>query len=378
MKILALEPYYGGSHRDFLDGWIERSQHTWQLMTLPDHHWKWRMRHAAITFAGQLRDQDTAVDVVFASDMLDVAAFRSLALGTVGTLPLVLYFHENQLTYPDERRRDADYHFAFTNLTSALAADAVWFNSNYHRTQFLDGMRDFLSRMPDYAPVDAVDLVKAKSCVHSPGVAQCPVRGPRRPGPLRILWSARWEADKNPETFFEALSVLAARGVEFELSVVGGACGPTTPAVFAAAREELRPCITQWGYVEDRSGYESVLQEADVVVSTAIHEFFGIAIAEAVAAGAFPVVPDRLAYPELLQDVGDAARERFFYDGSTAQLVERLEDAADRVKQGDLWQGAPDAGVQAIRRFDWNQTALALDECVCSSTKMIGSKIETR
>ncbi len=365
MNILALEPYYGGSHRAFLDGWGERSGHSWRTLTLPDHHWKWRMRHSAITFAGQVREHGSfGADVVFASDMLDVAAFRSLAPGSIGRLPFVLYFHENQLTYPDERRSEADFHFAFTNLTSALAADEVWFNSNYHRRQFLDGMREFLARMPDYVPVDAVDAVEAKSCVHSQGVAVFSARGERRPGPLRVLWSARWEADKNPETFFEALNELHQRGVAFELSVVGGGCGPTTPAVFAAAQEKLVSHITQWGYVEDRSAYERVLLDADVVVSTAIHEFFGIAIAEAAAGGAFPIVPDRLAYPELLRDAGAAGRERFFYDGSVAELVARLAAAADRVEQGLLWNGMPELGVKAVSRYGWDRTAAKLDEAI--------------
>ena len=51
MRILALEPYYGGSHQAFLDGWIAHSQHEWTVVSLPAYHWKWRMRHAAITMA---------------------------------------------------------------------------------------------------------------------------------------------------------------------------------------------------------------------------------------------------------------------------------------------------------------------------------------
>ena len=35
LKILALEPYYGGSHKAFLDGWIARSVHDWTLLSQP-------------------------------------------------------------------------------------------------------------------------------------------------------------------------------------------------------------------------------------------------------------------------------------------------------------------------------------------------------
>lgn len=51
MRVLALEPYYGGSHRAFVDGWASRSRHDWTVLTLPAHHWKWRMRGAAVTMA---------------------------------------------------------------------------------------------------------------------------------------------------------------------------------------------------------------------------------------------------------------------------------------------------------------------------------------
>jgi hypothetical protein len=43
-----------------------------------------------------------------------------------------------------------------------------------------------------------------------------------------------------------------------------------------------------------------LLWEVDVVVSTALHEFFGIAVVEAIYCETFPILPRRLAYPELL------------------------------------------------------------------------------
>ena len=57
MRILALEPYYGGSHRAFLDGWVQRSRHEWTLHTLPPNKWKWRMRHAAVTLAWDIESE---------------------------------------------------------------------------------------------------------------------------------------------------------------------------------------------------------------------------------------------------------------------------------------------------------------------------------
>lgn len=143
MNILALEPYYGGSHRAFLDGWIATSRHTWTPLTLPAHHWKWRMRHAAITFAEQVAScPNTHFDAIFCSDMLNLAVFRGLAPQPISKLPTVVYFHENQLTYPDNSRTQRDYHYAFDNFQTLLAADQAWFNSDYHRTEITQSKRD--------------------------------------------------------------------------------------------------------------------------------------------------------------------------------------------------------------------------------------------
>lgn len=121
MRILALEPYYGGSHRAFLDGWIRHSRHDWHLLTAPPHKWKWRMRHAAVTFAEALRQTTAALppcEGVFASDMLDLATWKGLAPAAHATRPVVLYMHENQFTYPRRRRDPRDAHYGYTNFTA--------------------------------------------------------------------------------------------------------------------------------------------------------------------------------------------------------------------------------------------------------------------
>ena len=78
MNVLAIEPYYGGSHQAFLDGWSARSRHEWTVLTLPAHKWKWRMRHGAVTFAEEAARRAEAGerwDAIFCSDMLDLATY---------------------------------------------------------------------------------------------------------------------------------------------------------------------------------------------------------------------------------------------------------------------------------------------------------------
>ncbi|MHC5185359.1 MAG: tRNA-queuosine alpha-mannosyltransferase domain-containing protein, partial [Planctomycetota bacterium] len=93
MRILTLEAYYGGSHKAFLDGWQAHSEHDFTLLSLPPSKWKWRMRHAAMTFAQQVNKLVQAGekwDVLFCSDMLNLAEFLGLADESIRHLPKIV------------------------------------------------------------------------------------------------------------------------------------------------------------------------------------------------------------------------------------------------------------------------------------------------
>jgi len=366
MKVLGLEAYYGGSHKAFIDGWIEHSRHDWTLLTLPANKWKWRMRHAAITFADQakkLADEGQRPDILFCSDMLNLAEFLGLADGALGKVASVVYFHENQLTYPVRFESERDYQFGVTNLTTALAATAVWFNSKFHRDQFLGALGRFLKKMPDHQPADVIKPIRAKSAVYPPGINKPPVRKKRTPGPMRILWAARAEHDKNPEDFFKALKQLKAEGTDFRLSVIGPQFRQM-PQVFAWAKNFFAEHIERWGYQQQPADYAAALLDADVFVSTARHEFFGLSAAEAIAAGAFPLLPRRLSYPELLESVSSTNPNEFFYDGSIRHLARRLTQLAKLVETDELLLPDKLRGARGMERFWWQNSAPILDDAL--------------
>jgi len=352
--ILLLDTYHGGSHAAFSRGWMHHSRHRFTPLTLPAHHWKWRMRHAAITFAEQLETVDETFDAVFATDMLNLAEFRGLAPRPIADLPTVVYFHENQLTYPDASAGERDLHYAMTNITAALAADTVWFNSTYHRDVFTTAARDFLANMPDHQPVAAVDRILEKSSIQPPGITPAPPRGPRAPGPLRIVWAARWEHDKDPEEFFDAMRALKARGVDFRLSVLGQQFDQT-PACFAAARRDLAGHLDHFGYIESPAAYRQILQTRDVFVSTARHEFFGIAPMEAAATGCIPALPNRLSYPDLFRACKD-----FFY----TDLPNHLTHLATSIETPDIYKKLTQTAQTIAQNYHWPARTQQMDQAI--------------
>ncbi len=160
--------------------------------------------------------------------------------------------------------------------------------------------------------------------------------------------------------FFAALEQLITRGVEFRVSVIGEQFRDVPP-VFDEYREKLASRIDRWGFQPSQEEYRTVLAEADVFVSTANHEFFGIAAVEAMAVECWPLLPDRLAYPELLAGV-PRADEQFMYDGSVNELARRLTELCTSVDELTHWRTKLSDLSAAVGRFDWIRRAAELDD----------------
>nr|MBF0222941.1 DUF3524 domain-containing protein [Desulfobulbaceae bacterium] len=308
MNIAVFEPYYGGSHKAFLKSLQGHFSHNFNFYTLPASKWKWRMRLAAPYFASLIANGSIAlgdVDSILCSSFLDVAVFKGLLPLQYKDVPIYTYFHENQFAYPVQVNHERDVHFSLTNLTTALASDKIAFNSHYNLDTFLTGSHDILRLSPDMQCDTLIDSVQKKAVILYPGIdfQEIDKRSKSRTHndvPV-ILWNHRWEHDKNPELFFTTLTGLKAKGIDFRLIVMGKSFNQKPPS-FEMAHHELADKILHFGYIDSREEYIDMLCLSDIVVSTSIHEFYGISVIEAVRAGCCPLLPDRLSYKELFPD----------------------------------------------------------------------------
>lgn len=366
MKILCLEPFYGGSHKAFLDSWTKRSCHEWSTFGLPPFKWKWRMRHAPITLAQDMEKEiakGKKWDLLFCSDMLNLAEFKGLVPEPIRKLPSIVYFHENQLTYPNRVGDDRDLHFSLSNLTTCLAADEVWWNSKHNRESFLETLHPFLNRMPDYNHLETIEIIKNKSKIFPQGIEEIPLKKERESGPMRILWAHRWEHDKNPEDFFQALTILKKKNIEFKVSVIGEEF-KESPPVFEKSKTIFQDEILYWGFQQTREDYLKVLSQSDVFISTANHEFFGVSVVEAISTGLYPVLPKRLAYPELLGDEEVKRDNGFYYNSTPQQLARLLQTLAHRLSNKNLWEGNPQRAIVHVEKFKWENLYPVLDKAL--------------
>jgi len=363
MNICLLEPFHAGSHAAWADEYARFSSHRVEVLALKGRHWKWRMHGGAVELAGRFRRRTQPADLLLATDMLDLATFLALTRDLTHGIPVAVYFHENQLTYPwspedpdPSSRRDA--HYAFINYTTALAADAVLFNSAYHRAVFLAALPEFLAGFPDHRGLATVDEIAAKSRVLPLGLnlqrldLAPPDPLPGKAKPL-ILWNHRWEYDKNPEEFFDSLFRLAAEGFDFQLALLGEAYR-RRPPVFDEARSRLAGKLVHFGFVEKRDDYAGWLRRADILPVHSRHDFFGASVVEALYCGVHPLLPDRLAYPE---HVPVELRTRICYTG-----FDELQARLRSLLQGG-WQSPPPAALRChAAGYDWSQLAPVYDE----------------
>ncbi|KAK2721179.1 hypothetical protein QYM36_003450, partial [Artemia franciscana] len=297
-KILLIEPFYGGSHKQLIDKindtLVTVGMET-HLATLTAKKWHWRARVSALILWEQIPYLE--FEYIFTSSVLSLAELMGLR-PDLGKAKKIVYFHENQLVYPVREKKERDFQYGYNQITTCLVADAVVFNSEYNMQSFLHAIVPFLKLMPDYRIKNIPENISKKSIV-----LYFPIEVPKLPpfeknGPLHIVWNHRWEHDKNPNDFFSALFELSDEKFEFRLSVLGESYADNPP-IFQEAKEKLSEHVFRWGYLETKAEYFDTLLRGDVVISTAVHEFFGVSMLEAANLGCYPLCPNRLVYPEI-------------------------------------------------------------------------------
>ena len=353
MKIWILDPYHAGSHADWACGIqavLEKSGHTVTTHVLPGRHWKWRMHAAAAHFAS-LMNPSAAPDLVLTTDMCDAAQLRGLMPSSWHGVRMVTMFHENQLTFPwsptdTDVASGRDQTYAYLNISSALASDQIWFNSEHHRTAFLTSMERWMKRMPKPHIPDLADRIGAKSEVMHLGLdftgwdeLKPDVTTDTSVSTPVILWNHRWSWDKGADAFVKFVGDVLDAELPASFVILGEGF-ERRPDGWDAMQDKLGSRCLQWGYASSRDEYVRWLWRSDVAPVHPKQEYFGLSVVEAMRCEVIPWVPNAHAYPETTPE---------HHPHVAAQ--EWLQ--ALREKQWAQWPVSPEAYRRKAMEFDW-------------------------
>lgn len=158
--ILIIEPFYGGSHKQFIDTIYRlsvdydsvvdktgsdrsstissknsiittaahssqsRTSSKWPLFNfkfygMSGKKWHWRARTSALYLSRViLENADKKFDILFASSVLNLAELIALR-PDIGRIPIkIIYFHENQLEYPLQHHKERDFQYGYNEILS--------------------------------------------------------------------------------------------------------------------------------------------------------------------------------------------------------------------------------------------------------------------
>ncbi|MCW8935401.1 MAG: DUF3524 domain-containing protein [Gammaproteobacteria bacterium] len=290
--ILLLSAYRSSSHAAWAD-WLVNTfnEFEWLKLELPGRHFRWRIRGNPLSWLHKIPAKKP--DLILATSMVDLATLKGLH-SHLSNIPCIYYFHENQFAYPTSKQQHNSIDPQMVQLYGALAADKLLFNSIYNQQSFFNGVNRLLNLLPDETPENISVLLKNKSDILP--VAITPIDKSATKIPQLILWNHRWEYDKAPQVFADALEKLNKMDIDFQLALLGD-----RPAKKPVSLLQIEKQFSDKIIINNKASKEDYLKYlslSSVVVSTAIHEFQGLSMLEAVSAGAIPVVPDDLCYKE--------------------------------------------------------------------------------
>ncbi len=362
MNILAVEPFYSGSHKAFLKGLEKYSAHKVLPLKLNYKGWKWRMHGDSITLAKMAEQVTEDVDLLLISSMTNLPAFMGLTNPRFAFTPKIMLMHDNQFTRPIPEGESRDLTYCYINYLSMLVADMLIFPSHFHLNDLLQALPSFLDNFPDEKRLDLIDEIRDKSVVMYPGLElsvfdeQADLRQDNKV-PV-IVWNQRWQFDRNPAMFFRVLNRLNDIDLDFEL-ILAGDTRHEKPEEFAKAWERYGRQITHFGYVEDKANYSKLLHKGDIVVSTATYEFFCTPIMEAIYCGCHPLMPKALHYPELIpKHLHDPLLHSPTLYESEDELFKMLKNLLNGTNKS-----LPKSSLQSINRhLNWSEKIQEFDE----------------
>lgn len=321
LHVLFLEAYPGESHRRASEVLQRHSRHRITIIEASRDHWMTLALVSHLELADRISQlQPSAVDLIIVSGTTNLPGLLLSLPPHLQGLPVVSYMHESQWSYPSTGEDSRSV--LVQHLDAIRHSSEIWFNSRFHREDMQRAAGEpFIDRRIRQEARALFQASRPRLRVVYPPVEIdcCSHLGAPADGARRVVWNARWEHDKRPDRFVEAVRSLVRRIGSIDVLVLGTAGKDTQEitSMFAGIAGQ----VSVPGHLHDRTTYEQMLAGGGIIISTADHEFFGIGVLESVLAGLAPVVPAALAYSETIPSAW------FYPHGDTDALVDVMQAA---------------------------------------------------
>jgi len=279
--------------------------------------------------------------LLFTSEAMNLADLHRL-MPDMAKVPSVVYFHDNQLPAGEGAEASGN---ELANLSTAMAASEIWFNSQYHQYSFQAKATALVARQPELLNRNPMAEVIGKSVLMVPPMdlhiakhLQASAKYSRRP---RTIFVPTRDADI--QLLNQGLTILARRGEEFELVTVG-------------PLDDLSPEFTRVTIPEvDEYAQVAGMLQSSIFLSGRFASPCDHQAALALSAQCWPVLPADGAYLELIPQ---ELHGQCLYNGTPDGLYACVRDA---------WHQPPPAQVEeamanCLAPFDAITACRAMDE----------------
>jgi glycosyltransferase involved in cell wall biosynthesis len=353
LKVLFIEPFMQGSHATVVKNYREHSQHEIFPLTLRGKHWTKNLCSGAAKLSKRI-DQDpslSACDVVIATDLMQQGDFYTLQQKHFQNTAKIFFAHEHQFVPANGSTYDKDKNVKFSNIVSALCVDKCFFLSPSSMNEFISGIREYLNEAH-------VRSIEAKSESIDLGVEFSALeryKSEKSTDCATVLWNHRLGNERNPLPFFRALKGLSAEGLNFRVIIAADISTDEVSSELQSIIGQLGDKVIHAGFVKGRRKLAKLCWKSNISVSTSLAESFGLSVAESIYCKCWPVLPNRLTYPQFIPDQyhGD-----HLYNGDE-DLIAKLRWAIMNFRglKTDVLQ-------KRIAEYSWEKIAPKWDEAV--------------
>jgi glycosyltransferase involved in cell wall biosynthesis len=354
LRVLYFEPLYiGGSHELQARGFLDHTRHNVSFVGRPIlTNWLDNYFYGPKVLTSFVKSSIPDLNAIIATDMSSYGHASTICqlLGSE-EIPLIINFLEHDFAWPQSQdRKNVAAAIPMLTLASTKVANKILFQTKYSYQSLMDGARKIVVQAE-------VEKIEAKCQIVPAGVDFAAIekhRAEKQNEIPTILFNHRCDYDKNWPQFLDAVSVLNSEGVKFDL-ILTGSPNEKVPEELNDRIAGLKDHVKHVGYVESREEYAKLLWQSDIVCSTSLQECFGISVVEAVYCDCFPILPNRLSYPELIPS--EHHDQHLF--NSFDELVQLLRVAIANHKT------LKDASLHRhVEKFDWSIVAPQIDDVI--------------